>query len=88
MNGIQLHFVCTRDISVLISYSSYRHGSYANPLHIIGARERYILDKSYWLVSSFNGNAVPLNGVRTGLKRERKNKRMKYISPMVGRRQR
>lgn len=26
--------------------------------------ERYILDKSYWLVSSFNGNVVPLNGVR------------------------
>lgn len=47
-------------------------------LHITGTRERYILDKSYWLVSSFNGNVVPLNGVRAELKREGKNKRMKY----------
>jgi len=47
-------------------------------LHITGTRERYILDKSYWLVSSFNGNVVPLNGVRAELKREGKNKGMKY----------
>lgn len=35
-------------------------------------------DKSYWLVSSFNGNVVPLNGVRSELKRGRKNKGVKY----------
>lgn len=46
--------------------------------HYGNSRGRYILDKSYWLVSSFNGNVVPLNGVHTGLKRERKNKRIKY----------
>lgn len=46
-------------------------------LHIT-ARERYIPDKSYWLVSSFNGNVVPLNGVRAELKRKGKNKGMKY----------
>lgn len=48
------------------------------PLHITWTHERYILDKTYWLVSSFNGNVVPLNGVRTELKNEGKNKRMKY----------
>lgn len=53
-------------------------------LHITGTRERYILDKSYWLVSSFNGNVVPLNGVRAELKREGKNKGMKYKLDVVG----
>lgn len=48
------------------------------PLHITWTRERYILDKTYWLVSSFNGNVVPLNGVRAELKNEGENKRMKY----------
>lgn len=41
------------------------------PLHITETRERYILDKTYWLVSSFNGNVVPLNGVRGELKKRR-----------------
>lgn len=44
------------------------------PLHVTRTRERYIVDKTYWLVSSFNGNVVPLNGVRTELKKEGKNK--------------
>lgn len=50
------------------------------PLHITETRERYILDKTYWLVSSFNGNVVPLNGVRAEVKEKKKekNKRMKY----------
>lgn len=40
------------------------------PLHITETRERYILDKTYWLVSSFNGNVVPLNGVRAEVKKK------------------
>lgn len=41
------------------------------PLHITETRERYILDKTYWLVSSFNGNVVPLNGVRAEVKNKK-----------------
>lgn len=68
----------------LFSYFSYRRhgkgkerrggGGAKYPLHVTRTRERYIVDKTYWLVSSFNGNVVPLNGVRTELKKEGKNK--------------
>lgn len=61
-------------------FSSSSYKDRRSPLNITGTRERYILDKSYWLVSSFNGNVVPLNGVHTELKRKGKNKGMKYKS--------
>lgn len=68
---------CLRVIARII-FRPPLQGLQESPLNITGTRERYILDKSYWLVSSFNGNVVPLNGVHTELKRKGKNKGMKY----------
>lgn len=81
-----LHGVCASLSPTLLVFFASSQEVYGNPLHITETRERYILDKSYWLVSSFNGNVVPLNGVHTGLKRERKNKRIKYKPDGVRRR--
>lgn len=64
--------------ALVISPSRREEGCKVSVTHVTGTRERYIPDKSYWLVSSFNGNVVPLNGVRAEVKKEGKNKGMKY----------